>query len=274
MSCHLPPMPALALIMPVRAFLQSDIVGQVVSLLLLGLSFYTVFVIASKWKSLGGFKSYNIEFLKNYEKHPHPAYLFLDPRGLLSGSPIGAVYMEGIKALLSHLHSHGVTDGNLRAWKPGETCPVLDDAEVDAIRGVCERAAAQQQLVLESQMSRISTAIATAPSLGLFGTVWGVMGAFMSMTAGGSSMISNVAPGIAGALLTTVAGLAVAIPSTIFYNILAGIIRRHVVALENFEDSFIGDIIRIHALPPGTSAPVPVAAPADSPSDDTAGDPA
>ena len=74
-------------------------------------------------------------------------------------------------------------------------------------------------------------------------------------------MISAVAPGISGALLTTVAGLVVAIPSTIFYNILAGVIRRHVVALENFEEEFMTGVIRLHALPDGPlSVPVPQAA--------------
>ena len=74
-------------------------------------------------------------------------------------------------------------------------------------------------------------------------------------------MISAVAPGISGALLTTDAGLAVAIPSIIFYNILSGIIRRHVVVLENFEDQFLTEIARLHTIQEQPRMPAPPAYP-------------
>lgn len=241
--------PLLGAFMPIQAFRQSDFVGKAITIALIVLSIYVCGVIINKWMSLKGYKSYNLIFLRAYSGHAHPSYLYLDPRGLVSGSPIGSVYMAGMGELLARLHAHGVSDDVLRNWQPGQTLPVLSPSEIESIRGAAERSLAKQQLTLESFMSRISTTISCAPSLGLLGTVWGVMGAFMSMTAGGSSMISAVAPGISGALLTTVAGLVVAIPCTVFYNILAGIIRRHVVALSNFEDSFLDDIVHLHALP-------------------------
>ena len=228
------------------AFRQSDVVGKAIVFILVGVSFYVLGVIFNKFVALHGFKNYNRIFLGAYKNHPHPTYLALDPRGLVSASPVSAVYIAGVHELLRRLHAHGVADDALRAWRSGDTLPVLDETEVESIRSACERSLSQQQLVLEAQMSRISTTIAVAPSVGLFGTVWGVMGAFMAMSTGGASMISAVAPGISGALLTTVAGLAVAIPSIVFYNILAGIIRRHVVVLENFEDQFLTEIARLH----------------------------
>lgn len=252
------PQPLLGVFMPLQAFWQSDIVGKLITLLLIGVSLYIGGVIVSKWMSLRGYKSYNRLFLRAFEGHPHPSYLFLDPRGLVSGSPIGSVYIDGMRELVDLLHRHGVADTSLRSWQEGQTLPILTPSEIEAVRSACERSLAKQQLVLEANMSRISTAISAAPSLGLLGTVWGVMGAFMSMSSGGATMISAVAPGISGALLTTVAGLIVAIPSTIFYNILAGIIRRHVVALENFEDEFMTDVIRLHSQPDG---PLPLSMP-------------
>ena len=249
--------PILCTFLPFQAYHQTDIVGKVVTLILLAVSLYLFGVVLNKWLALRGYKSYNIVFLRAYEGHPHPAYLFLDPRGLISGSPIGSVYIEGMNELLRHLHAHGIADSDLRAWKADDVRQVLSPSEIEAVRSACERSLAKQQLVLESKMSRIATAISGAPSLGLLGTVWGVMGAFMAMTSGGSSMISAVAPGISGALLTTVAGLLVAIPATVAYNVLAGVIRRHVVALENFEDSFMTDVVRLHAMPDAPASPIP-----------------
>ena len=231
------------------AFRQSDTLGKLIVLVLAGVSLYVLGVVVNKFLSLRGFKSYNAIFLAAYRKHPHPTFLALDPRGLISASPVSAVYIVGVNELLRRLHAHGVSDESLRAWEVGQTLPVLDETEIESIRSACERSLAQQQLVLEAHMSRISTSIAVAPSVGLFGTVWGVMGAFMAMSSGGTAMISAVAPGISGALLTTVAGLAVAIPSIVFYNILSGIIRRHVVTLENFEDMFLTEIASLHAAP-------------------------
>lgn len=241
------------------AFRQSDIVGQIIVFGLAGGSLYVLGVVINKFFSLRGFKNYNQIFLAAYKNHPHPTYLALDPRGLVSASPVSAVYIAGVHELLRRLHAHGVADDRLRAWAAGELLPVLDETEIESIRSACERSLSQQQLVLEAQMSRISTAISVAPSVGLFGTVWGVMCAFMSMSTGGASMISAVAPGISGALLTTVAGLAVAIPATIAYNVLAGIIRRHVVVLENFEDQFLTEIARLHTAQEQPRVPPPAA---------------
>ena len=243
------------------AFRQSDWVGQAIVLILIGVSLYVLGVVVNKYLSLHGYKSYNLIFLAAYKKHPHPTFLALDPRGLISASPVSAVYIAGVHELLRRLNAHGVDKESLRNWEAGRVLPVLEETEIESIRSACERSLAQQQLVLEAQMSRISTAIAVAPSVGLFGTVWGVMGAFMAMSTGGASMISAVAPGISGALLTTVAGLAVAIPSIIFYNILSGIIRRHVVVLENFEDQFLTDVANLHAAPESVR-PQPGAVPA------------
>lgn len=257
-----PALPPLLGFIAIDAFHQSDIIGKIIAILLAVGSLYVLGVVINKILALHGFRSYNAIFLTAYRKHPHPTFLALDPRGLISASPVSAVYVVGVTELMRHLHAHGVTDEALRAWEPGRTLPILDETEIESVRSACERSLAQQQLVLEDKMSHISTAISVAPSLGLFGTVWGVMGAFMSMSTGGASMISAVAPGISGALLTTVAGLAVAIPSTLCYNFLAGVIRRHVVTLENFEDQFLTEISSLHAKldePSVASAPTPLA---------------
>jgi biopolymer transport protein ExbB/TolQ len=83
--------------------------------------------------------------------------------------------------------------------------------------------------------------VSASPFLGLLGTVWGVMEAFGGMAASGSAMLSAVAPGISGALLTTVVGLLVALPSAIGYNLLTNKIRRISVQMDNFAQEFISE---------------------------------
>lgn len=256
----------------IKAFVQSDFIGQAIVVILFALSIYLTSKIIEKFRSLHSYKSYNDDFLRFYAKKAHPVQPVIDPRGLTSGSPIGTVYIAGANCLLAHLRAHGLSDEALHAWTKGEVRPLLTPLELEDIRSVCDRTLAKQQLDIESTMSRISTSIALAPSLGLLGTVWGVMVSFMSMSSGGASMISAVAPGISGALLTTVAGLFVAIGATLCYNMLIGYIRRQVNQMEIFEEQFLSDIKRIHALPEGAPSTLqlnfqsqPTFAPAPSP---------
>ena len=88
----------------------------------------------------------------------------------------------------------------------------------------------------------IQTLIALCPVLGLLGTVWGVMDAFSGMADSGSAALSAVAPGISGALLTTIIGLIVALPSMIGYNLLSSKIRFIAVQMDNFSQELISRI--------------------------------
>jgi biopolymer transport protein ExbB/TolQ len=81
-----------------------------------------------------------------------------------------------------------------------------------------ERAAGDELARLEQHVGFLATAGSVSPFIGLMGTVWGVMSAFLSIGAQGSASLVVVAPGIAEALITTVAGLAAAIPAVVGYN--------------------------------------------------------
>ncbi len=87
---------------------------------------------------------------------------------------------------------------------------------------------------LDKNLIFLSTTVSVSPFLGLMGTVWGIMSAFMSMGMKGSADIGTVGPGIAEALITTIAGLAVAIPALIAYNFFVDRIRRINQELETF----------------------------------------
>jgi biopolymer transport protein TolQ len=94
----------------------------------------------------------------------------------------------------------------------------LDDAP--AVRRASERIAYLEIERLERYLVVLATAVTISPFLGLLGTVWGIMTSFWDMAALQSANLTVVAPGIAEALITTIAGLATAIPAVIFYNSL------------------------------------------------------
>jgi biopolymer transport protein TolQ len=100
-----------------------------------------------------------------------------------------------------------------------------------------QRALARQIDNYESNMIFLASIVSGAPFLGLLGTVWGVMTAFDSVGVQQSATIQTLAPGVSAALLTTIAGLLVAIPSLFGYNLLQAKTRKMITELENFASS-------------------------------------
>ena len=114
-----------------------------------------------------------------------------------------------------------------------------DSLKVSLLEAALERAVSKQIVLLESQVSILGTAVSTAPFLGLLGTVWGVMDAFSAVAQAQSATIGTLAPGIAAALITTIMGLVVALPSMVGYNILVAQIRKLTMEMENFASEFV-----------------------------------
>lgn len=100
-----------------------------------------------------------------------------------------------------------------------------------------QRAVANESLNYERKMVLLASIVTGAPFMGLLGTVWGVMDAFGAIGLGASASIASLAPGVSGALLTTVAGLLVAIPSVFGYNFLLSLTKKRVIEIENFASS-------------------------------------
>lgn len=100
-----------------------------------------------------------------------------------------------------------------------------------------QRALARQVLRYESSMVFLATIVTGAPFMGLLGTVWGVMDAFNAVSVQQTASIQTLAPGVSAALLTTVAGLIVAIPSVFGYNFLFASSKRLITEIENYASS-------------------------------------
>ncbi len=100
-----------------------------------------------------------------------------------------------------------------------------------------QRALASEILRYESSMVFLASIVSGAPFLGLLGTVWGVMEAFSAVSLQQTASIQTLAPGVSAALLTTISGLVVAIPSVFGYNYLFASTKRLITELENFASS-------------------------------------
>ena len=92
---------------------------------------------------------------------------------------------------------------------------------------------------LSRRLDFLATTGSTAPFIGLFGTVWGIMTSFSAIGFQGSASIGGVAPGIAEALIATAAGLVAAIPAVVFYNYLSDKIRMFTSDLDDFSHDFV-----------------------------------
>ncbi|MYA33217.1 MAG: hypothetical protein F4164_14820 [Gemmatimonadales bacterium] len=153
----------------------------------------------------------------------------------LEDSPFRRVFREGI-AFFSELRP-GALDGT----HVGEG---LSPTQLEALWLVLEKSLSEEKDELAQGLSWLAIIGSVSPLLGLMGTVVGVMNSFIGITSQGSANIAAVAPGIAEALTTTVAGLAVAIPAVIAYNHYASRLRLFVGELEGFASEFVGTLAR------------------------------
>ena len=150
---------------------------------------------------------------------------------------------------LEHLSSQagphaGITQVALKAYaRYASVSHNQERSELDLLMGHIDnavaRSVAEQSLKYEEKMVLLGSIVTGAPFLGLLGTVWGVMDTFSGMSLAGNAALSAVAPGISGALLTTIIGLIVALPSMIGYNLLSSKIRNIAVQMDNFGQEFM-----------------------------------
>jgi len=117
----------------------------------------------------------------------------------------------------------------------------VDDAKRDKneVKRVLRRYETLESVKLEKYLNFLATTGSTAPFIGLFGTVWGIMNAFHGIGAAGSASLAVVAPGIAEALIATAVGLAAAIPAVIAYNYYLSMSRKMIIEMEDFSEDLL-----------------------------------
>ncbi|RMH19775.1 MAG: hypothetical protein D6701_04555 [Gemmatimonadetes bacterium] len=155
---------------------------------------------------------------------------------LLPESPYGRVFRQGVNFF------NELRPGTLRDDAPAG--PGLSSAQLEALRLVLEKEEAEERDELARGLPWLAIIGTVSPLLGLMGTVIGITNTFLGITASGSTNLGAVAPGVAEALITTVAGLFVAIPAVIAYNHFVARLNLVVGELEGFSSEFIGTLAR------------------------------
>ncbi len=202
--------------------LHASLVVQIVMAGLLIVSLASWSVIFSKLFGLRGVRAGNDEFEREFWAGKNLNDLYASASQKAAASPMERIFASGMREFLK-LRERRVADGST----------LLDGAR----RAM--RASYQRELdVIESNLSFLASVGSVSPYVGLFGTVWGIMHAFIGLSNLQQVTLATVAPGIAEALVATAIGLFAAIPAVIAYNRFARDIDRIAIQLETFIEEF------------------------------------
>ena len=211
---------------------------RIVELLFVG-SIFAWSIMITKYIEIARAIAESERFIKVYKAEKQPLALIMRSQRL-PASPMHSLYLSVCKALNDVMKAAGAGGAGDLLAGPGKAA--LKDRHVHALGRIADQIIVEEGVLLERNMGFLASAVTVAPFLGLLGTVWGVMDAFGGLAMTATASLQAVAPGVSGALLTTVVGLVVALPSSIGYNYLVARIRKLTIAMERFEQELLSDI--------------------------------
>ncbi len=208
----------------ITVFVNCDPVGQVITVLLLIFSIFAWSVMIGKNAELNKLRRLNHSFERRLR----------DERKLLD-------LPDSYRDMRAIPYADLLADAIEFYWR---AAAIGQEKGEDTLRARLEhaenaiaRALARQTLRYEENMVWLATTVTVAPFMGLFGTVWGVMAAFSAVSVLQTASIQTLAPGVSAALLTTLCGLVVAIPSVVGYNVLLNKTKLLTTEIENYASS-------------------------------------
>jgi biopolymer transport protein TolQ len=223
--------------------------------LILAVSLFAWGVIILKLRSLALGRLANAEFLQVFRHSAHPLSIF-QMREEFTFSPLYTVYLRGAEELSFHLLGVDQPDNtfNQRLQGAGRITP----SQAQAVRRTLERTTNEVCVKVESLMGAVALASSAAPLLGLLGTVWGIIDCFDQVaSAKGAIPVQAITPGVSAALLTTLVGLLVALPSLVAYNFLTSRVRSMTARLENFAGELGTVVDRLYVDHHATTEDIP-----------------
>ncbi len=210
----------------VRLVASSGPVAKGVLIVLLVFSIFSWTVIFAKWRRFRQVRTKSDGFLLAFRRMQKLSDLDA-MSDQFRPSPLVALFQNGYGELRQQMASANPRSGQM---------PVNG---LVAVQRALQIAATEQLSALERMLSWLATTGAITPFIGLFGTVWGIMDAFHGLGTAGGASIRAVAPGISEALVTTAAGLFVAVPAVIFYNYFLSSLREFATRMDNFSLEFL-----------------------------------
>ena len=201
-------------------FLRADFIVKSVILTLIACSIYSWAIIIEKFKL---FKKINIESEEFEEKfwRSKSAETFYNSLPANLENPMALLFKEAMQTLLKAKNKANLSD---------------------RMSGMLEVSIEKQISKIDKGFTFLATVGSTAPFIGLFGTVWGIMNSFQSIAISRNTSLAIVAPGIAEALFATALGLLAAIPAVVAYNKFNLDSKKYSQKLENFSKRFLSII--------------------------------
>jgi biopolymer transport protein TolQ len=204
----------------ISLFIRADIIVKSVIIMLIACSIYSWAVIIDKIKL---FKKINISTEEFKEKfwRSKSAETFYNSLPSNIDDPMASLFKESMQGLLK-----SKTKTNL----------------IEKMGGILEIGIEKQMSKIDKGFTFLATVGSTAPFIGLFGTVWGIMNSFQSIAISRNTSLAIVAPGIAEALFATALGLLAAIPAVVAYNKFNNDSKKYSQKLESFSKRFLSII--------------------------------
>ena len=201
-------------------FLRADIIVKTVIIILIASSIYSWAIIFEKIKL---FKKINIssEQFENKFWKSKSAEAFYNNLSVSNDDPMEKIFKKSMEVLLKSKRSSNLDEKMSR---------------------MLEINIEQQMEKIDKSYTFLATVGSTAPFIGLFGTVWGIMNSFQSIAISRNTSLAIVAPGIAEALFATALGLLAAIPAVVAFNKFSSDSRRYISKIDNFSKRFLSII--------------------------------
>lgn len=215
----------------IKLITDASVLVQIVMLVLVLASVLSWALIIIKYRQLGDAKKIARQFEDRFWSGISLKRLFNELKNTRPHNGLERIFYEGYQEFVRLTQKNGdQVDGVVSAAQ--RAMRVAESRELDR---------------LDHQLSFLATVGSTSPYIGLFGTVWGIMNAFLSIAQMKQATLAVVAPGIAEALIATAFGLFAAIPAVIAYNKFSDSVDRLAVSYENFREEFVALLDR-HVL--------------------------
>ena len=204
----------------IKLFLRADIIVKSVIVLLIAASVYSWAIIFEKYKLFKKINKSSEDFEEKFwkSKSAETFYNSLPPN---IDDPMANVFKNSMQSVMKTRSRSNISE---------------------KLSSTLQSNIEKQMNLIESNYTFLATVGSTAPFIGLFGTVWGIMNSFQSIAISRNTSLAIVAPGIAEALFATALGLLAAIPAVVAYNKFSNDSKKYFQKLENFSKRFISII--------------------------------
>ena len=202
-------------------FLRADIIVKSVIIILIACSIYSWAIIIDKFKLFKKINNSSEEFEEKFWRSKSAETFYNNLPSDMEEDPMAMVFQDSMQTVLKSRSKSNLGD---------------------RLTNIMTTNIEKQMSVIEKNFTFLATVGATAPFIGLFGTVWGIMNSFQSIAISRNTSLAIVAPGIAEALFATALGLLAAIPAVVAYNKFNSDAKKYYNKLEDFSKRFIAII--------------------------------